>query len=136
MINISIKKSFLILKSILLFLVSKEIKQIKSSDKIIIYGAGTITNDLITSKKYTVHSIYDKYTNLNKIKDVPVLRLSTLNKNLIKFDYILITPKYREFSIFQELHKEYNIPYNKFIFIDKTEITEFFYIYYLMITPF
>jgi hypothetical protein len=104
------------------YLSLNDIKNSKEK-KIIIYGAGTITSNIINSLDFSITCIIDRnYSNINNkiFKDLPIVPLEELeHKN---FDYILITPKNRELEIINSLINNFKINNNKFIVIDKYNV--------------
>lgn len=89
---------------------------LKQNHKIIFYGAGTVTQELIKKYKGNVIGVIDKnYTKLeNKMIDgVSIFSIKSLEE--LSFDYIIITPKLREYSIINELKQTFDIKDKKFL---------------------
>jgi hypothetical protein len=89
---------------------------LKQNHKIIFYGAGTVTQELIKKYKGNVIGVIDKnYTKLeNKMIDgVSIFSIKSLEE--LSFDYIIITPKLREYTIINELKQTFDIKDKKFL---------------------
>ena len=94
--------------------------QIKRDDKILLYGAGTIAKDLIPKYKDNIIGIIDKnFATLKSSEFDNIALYSPLNIIKLSFDYIVITPQLKEYSIQKELQNSFNIKKNKFLIATK-----------------
>jgi hypothetical protein len=89
---------------------------IKKDDKIILYGAGTVAQNLIKKYKENIIGIVDKnfdsITN-NSLNSVKIYSIESLKD--INYTYLVVTPKFREYSIIHELKEKYIIKDSKFL---------------------
>ena len=99
---------------------SIEDKNLKVDDKIIFYGAGTITKDLIKKYHKNTIGIVDKNYHTIKTKKLDSIDIYPLDGlKTLKYDYIVITPKFREYEIINELKSQFNISKNSFLIASK-----------------
>lgn len=89
---------------------------IKQNDKLLLYGAGTITQSLIKKYKDNIIGVIDKDYNIiqnQMIHEVSIFPIKSLKE--LSFDYIIITPKLREYAIINELKEKFDIKNSKFL---------------------
>lgn len=83
---------------------------------IVLYGAGTVSENIIKRYRdnicFIVDKNYDKIHN-NNLNGIDILSIDRLKD--IEYDYLVITPKLREYSIIKELRQNYKIPKSKFL---------------------
>ncbi|RXJ66614.1 hypothetical protein CRV08_12355 [Halarcobacter ebronensis] len=95
------------------------IYSIKNENKnIIIYGAGSIGEALYPILKDNIILYIDSsgvFLNKNSKIQKDVFKPNILNEKNLNYDYIIITPKYREIEIAKDLMNLYKIPDNKIL---------------------
>jgi hypothetical protein len=97
----------------------KDIKLDKNT-KILFYGAGTISAELIPKYKDNIIGIVDKnylqFSN-KKFEGIEVYSIEEIKK--LTYDYIFISPINREYGIINELKEKFTIEDNKFLVLNK-----------------
>ncbi len=83
---------------------------------IVLYGAGTVSENIIKRYRdnicFIIDKNYDKIHN-NNLNGIDILSIDKLKD--IEYDYLVITPQLREYSIIKELRQNYKIPKSKFL---------------------
>lgn len=90
--------------------------KVKKSTTILLYGAGTVAQNIILQYKKNIIGIVDQnYENL-EVKNIDTIPIFPIERVDAKdYDYLVITPKNRELMIISTLRNQYNLPKKKFI---------------------
>jgi hypothetical protein len=89
---------------------------IKQNDRLVLYGAGTITKNLIQKYKDNIIGVVDKSYDTIENKMIEQISISSVESlKELTYDYIVVTPKWREYSIIDELKTKFHIRNSKFL---------------------
>ncbi|WP_111976524.1 hypothetical protein [Algibacillus agarilyticus] len=93
--------------------------KIRKGTRLAFYGAGSITRDILPAYIKNTECIFDNKNELNRtLNGIRVLHSDSIHN--IDFDYLVVTPKYREVQIIEELQEKFSVDKTKFVVVNKS----------------